>query len=161
MVEQKVIIRSYEPKEKSERAFFELASQSFNHGSPWTFRQYADTLVDKSLKFFVAETEESIVGYAGGKVLFDEAEIYSVAVALDYQKRQIATRLVKAFIEYCKDKEVSVIFLEVRQSNKAARRFYETLNFKEVGTRKNYYTHPVEDAILMQCTIGKLEHDEQ
>ncbi|MCC5889440.1 MAG: ribosomal protein S18-alanine N-acetyltransferase [Alkalibacterium sp.] len=161
MTEKKLMIRAYVPEEELYRDFFELATQSFAHGSPWTLRQYADTLADTQLKFFVAETEDTIIGYAGGKVLLDEAEIYSVAVAPDFKNRQLATQLVRTFIEYCKSQGVEVMYLEVRQSNVPARNFYKKLGFKEVGKRPEYYRHPIEDAVLMKCTIGKLEHYEQ
>lgn len=161
MTEDKLIIRAYSPKEELSCDFFELGAQSFIHGAPWTLQQYAETLADSHLNFFVAESEEGLVGYAGGKLLFDEAEIYSVAVDPSYQGRQVATRLVRLFIQHCENQGVNTVFLEVRESNIPARTFYEKLNFTKIGRRPNYYTHPVEDAILMKCTIGKLEHYEQ
>lgn len=161
MTEDRLTIRAYSLEEELSLDFYELAAQSFVHGAPWTLQQYAETLADSQLNFFVAESEEEIVGYVGGKLLFNEAEIYSVAVNTSYQGRQVATRLVRAFMEYCEKQGVTTVFLEVRESNVPGRTLYEKLNFTVIGKRPDYYTHPVEDAILMKCTIGKLEHDEQ
>lgn len=152
-----ITIRPYSPEEELSQDFYSLAAQSFSQGAPWTLQQYTDTLADRQLKFFVAEAQGMLIGYLGGNVLFDEAEIYSLAVDPSFQKNKVATRLVLAFKTYCKMQGVKDIFLEVRQSNIPARTFYKKLAFEEIGSRTNYYTHPTEDAVLMKCTIGKLE----
>lgn len=161
MGEESMIIRRCLPEEELGSHLYELATRSFIHGAPWTRQQYKDTLSDKQLTFYVAEINGVIAGYIGGRLFLDEAEIYSVAVSPDYQNKEVATRLVRIFVEQCSNQAVNHIFLEVRESNKPARAFYEKMGFIEIGRRTTYYTHPVEDAILMKWTIGKLEQNEQ
>ena len=47
------------------------------------------------------------------------------------------------------EKEVSVFFLEVRESNSAARTLYEELGYEQIGVRKRFYEKPVENAVIM------------
>ena len=73
-----------------------------------------------------------------------EAEVLQIAVKKAYQGQKIATAL---FEHLPIDKE---IFLEVRESNKAALLFYQKEKFIKIARRKNYYHEPVEDAIVMK-----------
>ena len=52
-------------------------------------------------------------------------------------------------VEPAKEKSVTIFFLEVRQSNEAAKKLYEKLGYSPIGTRKRFYERPVEDAIVM------------
>ena len=51
--------------------------------------------------------------------------------------------------QLAKEKSVTIFFLEVRQSNEAAKKLYEKLGYSPIGTRKRFYERPVEDAIVM------------
>ena len=54
---------------------------------------------------------------------------------------------------FCEAQQITRIMLEVREGNKAARRFYEKCGFTEDGIRKNYYENPQENAILMSKNL--------
>ena len=75
-----------------------------------------------------------------------EAEILNLAVAPAARRRGAATALVKATLT----RQEGVLFLEVRESNSAARKLYQKLGFREVGLRRNYYQSPLEDGIVMR-----------
>jgi [ribosomal protein S18]-alanine N-acetyltransferase len=45
------------------------------------------------------------------------------------------------------------VWLEVRPSNAAARRLYESRGFQLIGRRRGYYRAPVEDALVMRREI--------
>jgi len=152
-------VRRYDFNEENYERFYTIADQSFRYGSPWTYEQYKETLGRKDLLFLVAEVDEQLVGYIGGKLLFDEAEIYTIVVSKKFQKKKIACALLERFKDECRLKGVDVIFLEVRKSNKKARSFYRKNAFEIISSRADYYTEPAEDALIMKCRIGKKEEN--
>jgi len=74
-----------------------------------------------------------------------EREILNVAVDLPYRRQGLGERLLQVELE-----RGGIHFLEVRESNVAARRLYEKTGFREVAVRKGYYQSPTENAILMR-----------
>jgi len=76
----------------------------------------------------------------------DEGEILNLAVAPELRRSGIARALLGEIFQYFS----GAIFLEVRESNGAARAFYKSLGFQEVGLRKEYYRAPPETAIVMK-----------
>lgn len=75
-----------------------------------------------------------------------ETEILSVAVSSGFRRRRLATTLVRTILEA----RPGECFLEVRESNHAARSLYEGLGFSTVGMRPAYYNNPQEAAIVMR-----------
>lgn len=115
-------------------------------------RPHWDT--ESFLKFdcVVAEIEGRIAGFLVSREIFPsvrgqraEREILNVAVAPAYRRLGIATIL----LEYACGGDATH-YLEVRESNEAARRLYRKLGFVEIGRRPNYYDFPIETAIVMQ-----------
>lgn len=155
MINDKIVIRPYGIEENLGGAFFTLAETAFTYGAPWSKAQYEQTISRADLSFFIAEYNDELIGYVGGKLMVDEAEIYSIAVAHPYKNKKVATRLIKVFKEYCNYNGIDTLFLEVRESNTSARYFYQTHDFIEIDKRKNYYTQPVEDAVIMKCSLRK------
>lgn len=86
-------------------------------------------------------------GYIGAYTVCRETDIMTVAVTPEFRKKGIGRALVNALFDELKGKS-DVLFLEVRESNGAARALYEQLGFCEIGKRKNYYKLPTEDAVL-------------
>ena len=92
----------------------------------------------------VAEREGSVCGFMVSRTIApDEAEILNVAVAPEARKLGVATALIEALSE-------PEVFLEVRESNAAARALYSKIGFRVVGRRENYYDDPVESAFVMR-----------
>ena len=100
--------------------------------------------------YFVAETEEKIVGYLLAKAVIDEVDLWYIAVDPDYQHLGIGNQLMKKFIENMEDEKIQKITLEVRRSNQIAISLYKKYDFKEISVRKNYYKNPTEDAVILQ-----------
>jgi ribosomal-protein-alanine N-acetyltransferase len=73
----------------------------------------------------------------------------NIAVAEDYRRRKIATRLIERLFEVTSGDGRRGYTLEVRVSNEAAIRLYESLGFKARGVRRGYYTDNREDALIM------------
>lgn len=100
-------------------------------------------------KFFVAETENRLLGYIGIKAVVDEGYITNIAVFPRYRRKGIAKALLDKVFEYAEEKRLSFVSLEVRPSNNAAVSLYEKTGFKEEGRRKDFYRLPREDALIM------------
>ena len=98
---------------------------------------------------YVAEGEDgSVLGYAGLHVAVDEGYIDNIAVQEAYRRQGVGEALLGAFIRFGKEK-LAFLTLEVRPSNAPAIQFYMKHGFVQVGRRKNFYSAPKEDAILM------------
>lgn len=120
---------------------------------PWSEALFFHELNNPMSTSRVARAEGKIVGYSFGSRILDEGHILNLAVHKDYRRLGIATELVKDIIEDLSENECRVIFLEVRDSNEAAKRIYSEFNFTIIGTRKNYYISPVEDAVVMALKL--------
>ena len=117
---------------------------------PFTREQILSQMPDSMHVFLVAEGEDGgVLGYVGMMYVLDEGYISNIAVSPDARRMGIADSLIERLEETAKELELSFITLEVRESNSPARELYKKHGFSDVGRRKNYYTLPPEDAILM------------
>jgi ribosomal-protein-alanine N-acetyltransferase len=96
----------------------------------------------------VVEKNKKIIGYTIGRPKNSRAEIVSLAVEPDWQKRGIGTALTKFLIERFQKEEVKEAFLYVRTKNKQAISFYQELGFKVAKTLENFYRNG-DNAYLM------------
>jgi len=103
---------------------------------------------------FVAQVRDpkAIAGFVIGQIAADQAEIQSIGVAPEWQRRGIARQMVEGLIRAARRAEVARLFLEVAADNAAAIRLYEGLAFVVVARRKGYYarsgSQPVDALIL-------------
>ena len=105
---------------------------------PWSAKSFADA----------ANTPENVYLVCEWTVL-GEGNITNIAVSPSYRRSGVAEALLKELERRARLKDVTVFFLEVRQSNEAAKRLYEKLGYSPIGVRKRFYEKPVEDAIVM------------
>jgi ribosomal-protein-alanine N-acetyltransferase len=103
---------------------------------------------------FIAKMNGKIIGFISARLIAPEMEIFNIAVLPEFRKQGIGGKLFGQILDCAVKNEAKVCWLEVRESNKIARKFYENLKFEIVGKRKNYYTNPAEDAILLEFKIG-------
>jgi ribosomal-protein-alanine N-acetyltransferase len=96
----------------------------------------------------------SVTGLAVASVLPPEAELETIAVAAEGQRRGLGSLLLESVAKELRSEKVSRLILEVRASNHAALRFYRTQGFEETGRRPRYYADPEEDAVLMELRLG-------
>lgn len=122
---------------------------------PWTKEGYFTFLTRKDSMFLVVEEKGRILGYCGLLMVLDEGDVTNVAVCRERQKEGIGNFLVSSLIRLAGDLGIRQIHLEVRVHNETAIRLYERNGFTWDGIRKNYYTDPVEDALLMTCKITR------
>lgn len=160
-------IRPAEPSDLAEVAEIEAASIP----QPWSLKSFSEALRSPNVIFLVAEksgTEETvetgssaaeevpeengmkkIVGYCVLYTASDEGEIPAIAVEKKYRRRGIARELLRKAAALAEQKNVRRIFLEVRESNRAAKSLYESAGFLTDGKRPRFYAEPVEDAWIM------------
>ena len=115
----------------------------------WNMDILKDELTSETSQFICAKYENNIVGFAGIKIVLDEADIMNIAVKRDYRRQGIATLLLNHILNICKEKSIKTINLEVNEENFSAISLYQKLGFKECGRRKQYYDNKY-DAILMK-----------
>lgn len=121
--------------------------------SHWTIKEYERILASEVL--LVAETGGAVVGFICAKQAAGEWELDNIAVTPAFQRRGIAGELLQAWIGQLRQSSSSNVFLEVRESNLPARRFYERHGFTEIGRRRQYYHQPDEDAVLYRLHLGQ------
>ncbi len=128
-------------------AVAQLEQQCFSH--PWSLKSLEEELNNETSLFFIATEDDTVVGYIGMSVVVDEGYIFNVAVDNEYRKQGIGSALVETLVTYAKKNNLCFLTLEVRESNENARSLYEKFGFIKVGERKNYYSAPAENAVLM------------
>ena len=122
--------------------------------TPWSRKSFADSMANEQvISLFTATLNNEIVGYICLFHLFEEGELLNIAVCPNYRKRGIAQQLINKMFELFKQKDITRITLEVRESNNNAKNLYLKNGFKPIGIRKNYYTSPLENGIVMEKTF--------
>ena len=98
----------------------------------------------------VAESAEGVLAFAVASVTVPQAELESIAVAVEAQRRGLARALLSAVEEELQRRGVTEVLLEVRASNQPALELYGGFGFEPTAVRALYYVDPVEDAVLMR-----------
>ena len=94
----------------------------------------------------VAECESRMAGFLVSRpIAKDEYEVLNIAVAWAFRRRGVG----RALMEAAMSASPGAWFLEVRESNHAARELYLRLGFEQAGIRRDYYLSPIEDAVVM------------
>jgi ribosomal-protein-alanine N-acetyltransferase len=121
--------------------------------APWEESNFRGLMRRPSASLLVAEIGEEVVGYSVTWFAADEGELGDIAVLPERRGEGIGRRLLRESIEVASARGTRSLFLEVREANEVARRMYATDGFTVVGVRKQYYTEPVEDAIVMRLDL--------
>jgi len=116
--------------------------QSSDRGLMWVAR-----LDPKSVR------ERSLAGYVVGRLVADELHINNIAVREEYRRAGIASALLSRLLTEARAYRATRAFLEVRAGNAVAQALYENCGFFAVGRRRNYYSNPVEDALIMTLEV--------
>jgi ribosomal-protein-alanine N-acetyltransferase len=95
------------------------------------------------------DAQRGIRAYCAFQVVLDEAHVHNLAVVPEWRRHGLARRLLALTLEIAARNGARSAHLEVRAGNAAARGLYRAMGFREVGTRRGYYSAPVEDAILL------------
>lgn len=116
---------------------------------PWNSDMIKDNIEKDKRITLVAYNDEIFLGYILAHYVLDEGYIDNIAIKKDYQSKSIGSTIIAETIKKAKTLGLSFLTLEVRESNLKAINLYQKFNFTQVGLRKNFYTKPTENAILM------------
>jgi ribosomal-protein-alanine N-acetyltransferase len=139
-----------------------VAIERASFSDPWSVESFASALTMDRMRVLVAEERDrgegggdrTLLGYVLALVLGQEAEIADLAVAPSARRRGVAKLLIGRILEDLEARGVASVFLEVRESNVAARALYGSSDFVAVGRRTGYYRNPTEDALLLKRDIA-------
>ena len=135
----------------------ELA-RSLKDAPHWPRSAYCATLGPMAAPLRIALVAEAletgtVVGFAVTSLLPPQADLETIAVAAEWQRRGAARQIFKAVANELKAAQVSEVLLEVRASNYPAFALYTALGFIETGRRSHYYVDPVDDAVLLELRL--------
>lgn len=128
----------------------------------WTAAHYLDELKNPLAIMLRLESDEGFtVGFIIGRVVAAvdndtsvDAEIYNIGVDPDEQRFGCGQVLIEAFFDVCRDKQVRSIWLEVRETNAPAVGLYTKNGFTAISIRRDFYSDPRENGILMRCDLS-------
>jgi len=128
---------------------------------PWTEESFRRLLGGHPAIFEVIELPPDfrVAGYVIAFAVGEDAELLNVAVESKFRGKGLAGQMLDAVLIELGGCGVRTAFLEVRESNSAARALYGSRGFTEIDRRRNYYRRPVEDALVMRRTLEVAEGD--
>lgn len=132
-----------------------LAIEKASFAYPWSPRFFLQELRVPCARSVLAMIEGKPVGYVIYWLLPSEIDIHNLAVDPAHRRQGIGRSLLLAVIDEAKDEGRSRITLEVRRSNEAAQRLYQSVGFVSQGIRRGYYSDDGEDAVIMALEIRR------
>ena len=118
--------------------------------TPWSMESlYKEIAENPAARYLVLSQDDEVIAYAGVWLLLDEGHITNLAVHPKHRRKGLASAILAALLRLCCCYGVHAATLEVRPSNQAAIKLYESFGFTVTGLRKGYYTDTKEDALLM------------
>jgi len=149
----KLIIRPATPADIPAMMALEKHAATASH---WSAAQYQTVFASSGPRrvALLIEDDARIEGFLVARGLDREWQIENVAVAGPARRRGLGTRLLGEFLDLARREGGDAVFLEVRESNRAARRLYEKWAFQESGQRNRYYRNPEEDALVYRLYFG-------
>jgi ribosomal-protein-alanine N-acetyltransferase len=112
--------------------------------------QFAHFLVAAQQGQLTIGATSSIVGYHCFWIVFEELRLMNLAVRESMRRQGIGRALAREAFRFALNQAATRAVLEVRASNEPARLLYTQMGFVQVGKRPQYYTSPIEDAVLME-----------
>ena len=107
----------------------------------WSFSTLKEEVENENSSYIIGKINNEIIGFAGLKKIFDQADIMNIVIKKTYRNQGIGTLLLENLILLAKDLNISTLFLEVNEQNKPAIHLYEKLGFEKLGVRKKYYNN--------------------
>lgn len=140
------MVRRMEPRDVAAAA--QLEQESFT--VPWSEGIIRSGLQGALDHCYVLELDGAVCGYGVMRIIFEEGELLRIAIAPSVRGRGLSKFLMDAMLMEASGMGVTTVALEVRESNLAARGLYKAYGFVEEAVRRNYYSLPTEDAVIMR-----------
>ncbi len=121
----------------------------------WSASAYREELADRIQRYYVVALDDdaALLGWAGVRVLADEAEILTIGVIPTARRAGTGSALLGELIEECRRRSVRMVFLDVRVGNEDAQRIYVREGFVVVGRRRGYYDNGRSDSLTMSMEL--------
>lgn len=133
---------------------YEIAKESLPEY--WSLNAIEEVLRYENNIYYIAceknptSKEYAVVGFAGIMVIMEEAELLNIAVTNTARSCGVGSLLLQKMIEQADKKGAQRLLLEVRKSNEVAIHLYLKNDFSQLGVRRNYYSNPTEDALILE-----------
>lgn len=154
---------SIRPATHEDIPFMMAMDRSCETGVRWTEHHYQE-IFQRGMQGLVLVAERSssnatadadgILGFLVARHVAPEWELENIVVDLGARRRGLGMWLLEGLLAEAQRRNSDAIFLEVRESNTAARGMYEKAGFRRTGRRKFYYADPSEDAILYRFELA-------
>lgn len=105
----------------------------------WTYQILKEELESENSSYLIARMNDEFIGFAGIKVVLDEADIMNIVIKKNYRNQGIGTLLLENLISLAKKLNLKSLSLEVSEKNLPAIHLYQKFGFESLGVRKNYY----------------------
>ena len=115
------------------------------------FSKLKEEVENENSSYIIGKINNDIIGFAGLKKIFDQADIMNIVIKKTYRNQGIGTLLLENLILLAKDLNIFTLFLEVNEQNKPAIHLYEKLGFEKLGVRKKYYNN--NNGIIMKKNL--------
>lgn len=118
--------------------------------TPWSRKLFEEELArEDTCRWLVDERDGRVAAYMGWWKIGDEAHVTNLAVDPARRREGLGKQMVCAVLEQALAQGCTRATLEVRPSNEAAVKLYESLGFTAAAMRPGYYSDNGEDALIM------------
>lgn len=129
-----------------------VRNETRSYQFPWTAGIFADCIASAENECWVVERDNAVIGHGILSHGAGEAHLLNVCIVRDRQGRGSGRRLVEHLLERARTRDATVVYLEVRPSNRVALALYASVGFREVGRRRDYY--PAADGNEEACVMA-------
>ena len=133
-----------------------MAVERASFPNPWHEVTFRGEIQNEGISFplvAIEPTERRVVGYIIFWRIQDEIQINNIAVHPDFRGLGIGEEILREVLDKVRAEGAVFTSLEVRVSNGPARALYEKLGFEIIGSRKDYYVNPAEDALVLGLNL--------
>jgi len=132
-----------------------LEIENLSFSSPWSLNGFLQELENPVSQLWALMSDRVLRGYLCFWTVREEMQLLDLAVHPRYRGQGHGSFLLRKMIDHGCSKGIFRIWLEVRASGSTARKLYEKFGFVESGRRKDYYTDPREDALIMSLGLSE------
>jgi ribosomal-protein-alanine N-acetyltransferase len=126
-----------------------LEVENLSFSEPWSHEAFEGEINNSLAHYCVCLEGCKVIGYGGLWYIIDEAHVTNIAIHPQYRQKNYGKALLNALMAKALILGAHAMTLEVRESNKSAKNLYSQAGFEPYGIRKNYYTNPQENALIM------------
>ncbi|MBO99321.1 MAG: ribosomal-protein-alanine N-acetyltransferase [Chloroflexi bacterium] len=133
----------------SDSEYLDMFETQLFGNTPVSYKQILLNYDQNNYLIYVAKYNNQNIGYISGLLVCDDLNILNLGIDEKYRNRGFGYQLLNYLIENKRKIKLTNIFVELRKTNTLAFNLYLKQGFKVYSERKNYYSNPNEDAILM------------